>query len=63
MSVEKSFPVYREHKVNFRADVFNTFNIASYQQPDSGVTDSNFGQITGVNSSPRTIQLSLKYAF
>jgi hypothetical protein len=63
MSVEKSFPVYREHSVKFRGDFFNTFNIASYQQPDSGVTDSNFGQITGVNSSPRTIQLSLRYAF
>jgi hypothetical protein len=63
MSLEKSFPLYHEHKVNFRADVFNTFNIASYTQPDAGVTDSNFGQITDVNSSPRTIQLSLKYAF
>jgi hypothetical protein len=63
MSVEKTFPVYHEHSVKFRGDFFNTFNIASYQQPDSGVTDSNFGQITGVNSSPRTIQLSLRYAF
>jgi hypothetical protein len=63
MSVEKSFTVYHEHRVLFRGDFFNAFNIASYQQPDSGATDSNFGQITGVNSSPRTIQLSLKYAF
>jgi hypothetical protein len=63
MSVEKSFSVYREHAIKFRGDFFNAFNIASYQQPDFGVTDSNFGQITGVNSSPRTIQLSLKYAF
>ena len=63
MSVEKSFPVWREQSVKFRGDFFNTFNIASYQQPDSGVTDTNFGQITGVNSSPRTIQLSLKYSF
>jgi len=63
MSVEKSFPIYHEHSVKFRGDFFNTFNIASYQQPDSGVTDSNFGQITNVNSSPRTIQLSLRYAF
>ena len=63
MSVEKSFPIWRENRVNFRGDFFNTFNIASYQQPDSGVTDSNFGQVTNVNSSPRTIQLSLKYSF
>jgi hypothetical protein len=63
MSVEKTFPVWHEHSLKFRGDFFNAFNIASYQQPDSGVTDSNFGQITGVNSSPRTIQLSLRYAF
>jgi hypothetical protein len=63
MSVEKSFPVWHEQSVKFRGDFFNTFNIASYQQPDSGVTDTNFGQITGVNSSPRTLQLSLKYSF
>lgn len=63
MSVAKSFPVWHEEHLDFRGDFFNTFNIASYTQPDSGVTDANFGQITGVNSSPRTIQLSLKYAF
>ena len=63
MSVEKSFPIWRENRVNFRGDFFNTFNIASYAQPDNGVTDANFGQITSVNSSPRTIQLSLKYQF
>jgi len=63
MAVEKSFPIWHEQSFKFRGDFFNAFNIASYQQPDSGVTDSNFGQITGVNSSPRTIQFSLKYAF
>jgi hypothetical protein len=63
MSVEKSFPVWREQRFDFRADFFNAFNIADYQSPDSTVSDANFGQITNTNSAERHIQLSLKYAF
>ena len=64
MSVAKTFRVWHEQRLDFRADFFNTFNIASYQQPGFLARPTlTFGQITGVNSSPRTIQLSLKYAF
>jgi hypothetical protein len=63
MAVSKSFPVWKENRIDFRTDFFNAFNIASYQSPDSGVTDANFGQITNTNSTERHIQLSLKYAF
>src|ERR1017187_3133265 len=62
-SLFKDFHVWREQVVGFRADFFNIFNIASYGNPDNGVTDSNFGQISGVRSPPRQIQLSLHYAF
>ena len=63
MAVFKSFPVWHEHRVEFRADFFNAFNIADYGAPDSGMTDGNFGQITGTVSNNRSAQLSLKYAF
>ena len=63
MSVEKAFPIWREQHLNFRGDFFNLLNIADYGQPDSGVTDANFGQITSTNSTERHIQLSLKYSF
>jgi hypothetical protein len=63
MSVFKTFPVWREERLDFRADFFNAFNIASYNAPDNTVTDSNFGAISGTNSTERHIQLSLKYAF
>ena len=62
-SLFKEFHVWREQVVSFRADFFNIFNIASHGNPDNGVTDSNFGQISGVRSPPRQIQLSLHYAF
>ncbi len=63
MAVFKSFPVWHENRLDFRADLFNTFNIADYATPDSGMTDSNFGQITGTVSNNRSVQVSLKYAF
>jgi hypothetical protein len=63
MAVSKSFTVWREQHLDFRGDFFNAFNITSYQSPDSGVADSNFGQITNTNSTERHIQLSLKYVF
>jgi hypothetical protein len=62
-SLFKDVHVWREQVVGFRADFFNIFNIASYGNPDNGVTDSNFGQISSVRSPPRQIQLSLHYAF
>ncbi len=60
---QKGFAVYHEHRVDFRADLFNTFNIASYGNPDNNITDTNFGQITDTRSGPRNIQFELKYAF
>jgi hypothetical protein len=63
MALAKSFRIYHEQRLEFRADAFNAFNIASYQQPDSNVTDTTFGQITNTVSNSRDIQLSLKYAF
>jgi hypothetical protein len=63
-SLFKDFHLWSEqHVLGFRADFFNAFNIASYGNPDSGITDSNFGQITSVRSNPRQIQLGLHYAF
>ena len=59
----KDFHVWREQVLGFRADFFNIFNIASYGNPDNGITDSSFGLISSVRSPARQIQLSLHYAF
>jgi hypothetical protein len=45
--------------MQFRADAFNAFNHAQFQNPDSTMTDTNFGRITTTGSS-REFQLSLK---
>jgi len=64
MSLFKSFKIYEQHSVEFRADAFNTLNMTSLGNPDTGVTDSNFGNINGTRATnPRTIQLTLNYKF
>ena len=64
MSVSKTFPIWHEQHVDFRANFFNAFNIADYGAPDSGISDgANFGKITGTVSNSRSTQFVLKYAF
>jgi hypothetical protein len=62
-SVFKNFRITERQSVGFRADGFNVFNFASYDNPDNNIGDSNFGQITGTRSLPRQIQLALHYNF
>lgn len=59
----KDFHIREGQEIGFRADLFNTFNIASYSNPDNGITDSSFGLISNVRSPNRQIQLSLHYSF
>jgi hypothetical protein len=45
--------------LQFRADAFNAFNHAQFLNPDSTMTDTNFGRITTVGPS-RELQFGLK---
>jgi Carboxypeptidase regulatory-like domain/TonB-dependent Receptor Plug Domain len=61
----KDFHTYHEQTIGFRFDAFNAFNIASYGNPDTGITDSNFGNVSdqGVRSVERHLQFSANYRF
>ena len=67
MSAFKDFHIIREQTVGFRFDAFNALNKVSYYNPDSGITDSNFGNIsnqgTPTRSSERHLQFSANYRF
>jgi hypothetical protein len=51
--------------LQYRVEMFNAFNHPWFGAPDTTVTDSTFGRITGMNSdySPRNIQLAVKFLF
>jgi hypothetical protein len=65
-SAFKDFRVVEGQTIGFRFDAFNAFNIVSYGNPDTGVTDSTFGQIVSqqqIRSTERRLQFSARYTF
>jgi hypothetical protein len=65
LSAFKDFHTFREQTIGFRFDAFNAFNIVSYGNPDTGITDPLFGNVSlsGPRSTERHLQFSLKYSF
>ncbi len=66
LSAFKDFRTIQEQVLSFKFDAFNALNKVSYGNPDTGVSDSGFGQIAQQNqirSQERRLQFSLKYAF
>ena len=65
MSAFKDFHITESQSVGFRFDAFNAFNIVSYGNPDTGINDSNFGNVSLQNtrSTERHLQFSAKYTF
>ena len=61
----KDFHITERHTIGFRFDAFNAFNIVSYGNPDTGINDSNFGNVSlqGTRSTERHLQFSAKYSF
>lgn len=75
-SVSRRFPFTESRNLELRADLFNALNHADKSNPISDISTAtldpntgrvispgNFGRILSTDSSPRIIQLSLKFAF
>jgi hypothetical protein len=64
LSLFKNFPMpYAElHKVEFRAEFFNSLNRVNLGNPSASYSSSIFGRITGAGD-PRILQLGLRYSF
>ncbi len=67
LSAFKDFTTFREQTLGFHFDAFNAFNIASYGNPVTSITDPNFGNISNqggaVRSTERRLQFSANYRF
>jgi len=63
MGLRKIFPLPGEHvQLQFRAEYFNVFNRANFNDPKVSLGGSGFGQILSAQD-PRIGQLSLKLTF
>ena len=62
-SLFKTFPLKEQFALDFRAEVFNIFNIQNYGSPDTTIGDPGAGQITSNVLPPRQIQLGLHLSF
>ncbi len=60
LSLFKEFALAERFKLQFRAEALNAFNTPRFSGPNTSVTSSSFGVITGQSNAPRQIQFGLK---
>jgi hypothetical protein len=62
-SVIRSFPFWREDRIEFRAEGFNIMNHTVFGGPQSDISNTSFGVVTSQANSNRQLQLSGKIIF
>jgi hypothetical protein len=61
--INKAIPITERIKMDFRGEMFNAFNRHSFNKPDSGVQDTNFGQISSTLLGPRNVQFTVRITY
>jgi len=64
--VVRSFPIYRESNIEFRAEYFDVLNHTELSNPSLSnpiSSSTSFGTITSTQGGPRIAQFSLKYIY
>jgi hypothetical protein len=57
-------PVFGEAgRIEYRFEAFNVLNATHLGNPIAGLTNPNFGKITGTDGTPRILQMALKVAW
>lgn len=62
-SLAKRFRFLEKQSIEFRGEFFNMFNTTRLGGPNTTLSSSSFGQITGTNQINRQVQLVLRYTF
>lgn len=62
-SISKTFDITERVKLEFRADIFNTFNHTNFGAPDSSLGDGSTGQVFSTSVDPRRMQFGLRVHF
>ena len=61
--LKKGFAFTETRNLEIRADFFNAFNRAGRGNPNTDITNSLFGRITGARFGPRNIQVEARFGF
>jgi len=62
MALLKDVRITESKRLEFRAELFNTFNHAQFGLPQGSILNSAFGFVTGANA-PRIGQFAAKFYF
>ena len=62
ISFFRLFPIYEEHKIQLRAELFDAFNHGNLNNPVSDLLNPNVGQIQSA-AAARIVQFGLHYSF
>ncbi len=62
LSVGKAFRITEKQTLTFRAEAFNFFNHAQFENPVGDIASPVFGEVTAAHD-PRLVQLSLRFMF
>ncbi|PYV34224.1 MAG: hypothetical protein DMG22_06935 [Acidobacteria bacterium] len=63
LSLAKTFSITEYARMEFRVETFNSFNHAIYDLPDTSMSDTTYGQISGTAHDARELQFGLKFLF
>ncbi|MGH9659755.1 MAG: carboxypeptidase regulatory-like domain-containing protein [Bryobacteraceae bacterium] len=63
ISIFKNVQISESIRLQFRAEAFNAFNHVQFANPNTTITSTAFGRISGQQNSPRDVQLALKLLF
>jgi len=59
----EGFALVGRSRFEFRVEAFNVLNKTNFGAPNSNVSATNFGTITGLATTPRQVQLGVKFDF
>jgi hypothetical protein len=62
ISVARTFGIGRTN-LEFRLEVFNLMNRVIWGNPESTITNANFGRVTTQANAPRQMQLGFRFEF
>ena len=63
MSILRNFQLGGSKSLQFRVEVFNTFNQPVWNDPNTSVTSPQYGQINSTRKPMRELQLGVKFGF